>query len=53
MGGVGTVGGGGEGEDHGGLFVGAGGVFFDGGGHDGGFALGGGDGVIEGLETPS
>lgn len=52
VGGVRAVGGGGEGEDHGGFFVGAGGVFFDGGGYGGGFALGGGDGVVEGLETP-
>ena len=47
-----AVGGGGEGEDHGGFFVGAGGVFFDGGCYGGGFAVGGGDGVVEGLETP-
>ena len=52
VGGVGAVGGGGEGQDHGGFFVGAGGVFFDGGGYGGGFALRGGDGVVEGLETP-
>lgn len=52
VGGVRAVGGGGEGEDHGGFFVSAGGVFFDGGGYGGGFALGGGNGVVEGLETP-
>ena len=52
MGGVRAVGGGGEGEDHGGFLVGAGGVLFDGGGDGGGFAVGGRDGVVEGLETP-
>ena len=52
MSGVLAVWGGGEGEDHGGLFVGAGGVFFDGGGDGWRFALRGGDGVVEGLETP-
>lgn len=48
------VGGGGEGQEDGGVFVGPrGGVFLDG-GEDGGrgFAVGGGDGVVEGLEAP-
>ena len=52
MSGVLAVWGGGEGENHGGFFVGAGGVSFNGGGDGWGFALRGGDGVVEGLETP-
>lgn len=43
---------GGEGEQDRGVFVGAGGVFFDGGEDGGGFAEGSGDGVVEGLEAP-
>ena len=50
--GVLTVWGGREGEDHGGFLVGASGVSFDGGGDGGRFALRGGDGVVDGLETP-
>lgn len=45
-------GGGGEGEEHGGFFVGACGVFFYGGEDGGGFSLGRGDGVINRLKTP-
>lgn len=53
MRGVRAARGGGEGEEDGGLLVGAGGgVFFDSGEDGGGFAVGGGDGVVEGLEAP-
>ena len=52
VGGVRAVRGGGEGEEYGGLLVGAGGVGFYGGGDVRGFAGGIGDGVVEGLETP-
>ena len=48
-----AAGGGGEGEEHGGVFVGAGGgVFVHSGEDGGGFAVGGGDGVVERLEAP-
>ena len=50
--GVLAVGGGREGEDHGGFFVGASGVSFNGGGDRWRFSLRGGDGVVDGLETP-
>ena len=52
MGGVGAARGGGEGEEDGGFFVGAGGVSFDGGEDGGGLAVRGWDGVVEGLEAP-
>lgn len=52
VGGVLAAGGRGEGQEHGGHFVCAGGVFFDGCDDGGGFAVGGGDGVVEGLEAP-
>lgn len=52
-GGVGAAGAAGEGQDDGGVFVGAGrSVFGNGGGDGGGLAGGGRDGVVEGLETP-
>lgn len=50
--GVLAVWGGREGENHGGFFVGASGVSFDGGGDSWRFALRGRDGVVEALETP-
>ena len=50
---TGAAGGGGEGEEHGGFFVGACGVFFDGGEDGRGFAVRGGHRVVEGLEAPS
>lgn len=42
-----------EGQDDGGVFVGAGrGVFGEGGGDGGGLPVGAGDGCVQGLETP-
>lgn len=52
VGGMCAAGGGGEGEQDGSVFVGAGGVFLDGCEDGGGFAVGGGDDVVEGLEAP-
>ena len=52
MGGMLAAGGGGEGQQDGSVLVGAGAVFFDGCEDGGGFAVGGGDGVVEGLEAP-
>lgn len=47
-----AAGGRGEGKQDGGFFVGAGAVLFDRCEDGGGFAVGGGDGVVEGLEAP-
>ena len=52
VGGVFAAGGRGEGEQDGGVLVSAGAVLFDGCEDGGGFAVRGGDGVVEGLEAP-